>query len=50
MDVCDSVAGFPRRPCEVLDKDVQVARCGVSMYMTMTSNIFVFIDTDRPTR
>ena len=31
-DVCDSVAGYPGRPDEVLDKDMPVAaRCGVAM-------------------
>ena len=31
VDVCDSVAGFPGRPDEVLNKDMQVARCRVVM-------------------
>ena len=32
-DVCDSVAGSPRRPDEVLNKNMQVAaRCGVAMH------------------
>ena len=31
IDVSDSVAGFPGRSDEVLDKDMQVARCRVTM-------------------
>jgi len=34
-DVCDSVAGSPGRPDEVLDKDMQVpARCGAAGTLT----------------